>query len=256
MRSIFLDNIALCNEINERVVQHVVHCIETHGRHVEYLKFLQTIVKAEGIAIRKCQDIVMQELVNAGEDVLVFYNDKAGFNQLVDMMKSERQRCDETSALHYHINLVKLLSSCTEGKNVFTEIKCHSLLSLDDIIQVVTHEYCIAEMKEVYINFLSHCFIDTEVEMKEIYTSNHIWDLFENFLVDMATISNATHDRNHADIALENYVTSSVMNLITTFFNSPFSDQSVTVQVKMHNFSVKFSTFFFTTLQRNIFFIT
>lgn len=52
---------------------------------------------------------------------------------------------------------------------MYTEIKCHSLLSLDDIINVVTHEDCIPEVKAAYINFLSHCFIDTEVEMKEIY---------------------------------------------------------------------------------------
>ena len=32
--------------------------------------------------------------------------------------------------------------------------------------------------------------------MKEIYTSNHMWDLFEkSFLLDMAVVSNATHDR-------------------------------------------------------------
>ncbi|XP_035209634.1 inositol 1,4,5-trisphosphate receptor type 1-like isoform X3 [Stegodyphus dumicola] len=233
MRSIFMDNVALCNELSERVVQHFVHCIETHGRHVQYLKFLQTIVKAEGQYIRKGQDIVMQEMVNAGEDVLVFYNDKTSFNHLVEMMRSERQRMDEAGPLQYHINLVKLLACCTEGKNVFTEIKCHSLLSLDDIVQVVTHPDCLPEVKEAYINFLSHCFIDTEVEMKEIYTSNHIWTLFENFLVDMAQVCNATHDRRHADLQLENYVTNSVMNIITTFFNSPFSDQSTTVQKQL-----------------------
>lgn len=60
--SIFKDNLNLCNEVNEKVVQHFVHCIEIHGRHVEYLKFLQTIVKAENQFIRKCQDMVMQEV--------------------------------------------------------------------------------------------------------------------------------------------------------------------------------------------------
>ncbi|KAG8201575.1 hypothetical protein JTE90_011244 [Oedothorax gibbosus] len=233
MRSIFMDNVSLCNELNDRVVQHFVHCIETHGRHVQYLKFLQTIVKAEGQYIRKGQDIVMQEMVNASEDVLVFYNDKTSFNHLVEMMRSERQRMDEAGPLQYHINLVKLLACCTEGKNVFTEIKCHSLLSLDDIVQVVTHPDCLPEVKEAYINFLSHCFIDTEVEMKEIYTSNHIWTLFENFLLDMAMVCMATHDRKHADIQSENYITNSVMNIITTFFNSPFSDQSTTVQKQL-----------------------
>jgi len=39
-----------------------------------------------------------------------------------------------------------------------------------------------------YISFLNHCYIDTEVEMKEIYTSSHMWTLFENFLIDMAMV--------------------------------------------------------------------
>ncbi len=62
MEHIFMNNFQLCSEINERVVQHFVHCIETHGRSVHYLKFLQTIVKAENKFIKKCQDIVMAEV--------------------------------------------------------------------------------------------------------------------------------------------------------------------------------------------------
>ncbi|XP_006741928.2 inositol 1,4,5-trisphosphate receptor type 1 [Leptonychotes weddellii] len=185
MQHIFMNNFQLCSEINERVVQHFVHCIETHGRNVQYIKFLQTIVKAEGKFIKKCQDMVMAELVNSGEDVLVFYNDRASFQTLIQMMRSERDRMDENSPLMYHIHLVELLAVCTEGKNVYTEIKCNSLLPLDDIVRVVTHEDCIPEVKIAYINFLNHCYVDTEVEMKEIYTSNHMWKLFENFLVDI-----------------------------------------------------------------------
>ena len=36
--------------------------IETHGRYVEYLQFLQTIVKSEDTFIRKTQDMVMSEV--------------------------------------------------------------------------------------------------------------------------------------------------------------------------------------------------
>ena len=64
MQHIFMNNFQLCSEINERVVQHFVHCIETHGRNVQYLKFLQTIVKAENKFIKKCQDIVMAEVTS------------------------------------------------------------------------------------------------------------------------------------------------------------------------------------------------
>lgn len=75
--------------------------------------------------------------------------------------------------------------------------------------------------------------------MKEIYTSNHMWSLFEkSFIVDMGIIATATHDREHADTALENYVTGCLMNIITTFFSSPFSDQSTTVQVLYSSISI------------------
>ena len=60
--AIFKDNLQLCSEVSESVIQHFVQCIETQGRHVQYLQFLQTIVKAEGRFIRKSQDMVMKEV--------------------------------------------------------------------------------------------------------------------------------------------------------------------------------------------------
>lgn len=219
-----------------------------------------------------CCDSTLQ-MVNSGEDVLVFYNDRASFQTLIQMMRSERDRMDENSPLLYHIHLVELLAVCTEGKNVYTEIKCNSLLPLDDIVRVVTHEDCIPEVgmpseiictllsyhpnillyplrakkmilfkfccesvnatrlsacmaygcilsvttmflvkvhklvcfcmplqvKIAYINFLNHCYVDTEVEMKEIYTSNHMWKLFENFLVDICRVSHLQHLKKRDD---------------------------------------------------------
>ncbi|XP_037926094.1 inositol 1,4,5-trisphosphate receptor isoform X3 [Hermetia illucens] len=233
--AIFKDNLALCNEVTDKVVQHFVHCIEIHGRHVAYLQFLQTIVKAENQFIRKCQDMVMQELINAGEDVLVFYNDKTSFNQFVAMMRKHDPLTDD-NPLKYHVELVKLLACCTMGKNVYTEIKCNNLLSLDDIVTIICHSDCIPEVKEAYVDFLNHCYIDTEVEMKEIYSSNHVWNLFEkSFLVDInhvinANVPNSASDPSHRSMI--NYVVNGIMNILSTFFSSPFSDQSTIVQTR------------------------
>ncbi|KAL7012797.1 hypothetical protein ACKWTF_015057 [Chironomus riparius] len=226
--AIFKDNMTLCNEVDEKVIQHFVHCIEIHGRHVEYLKFLQTIVKAENQFIRKCQDMVMQELVNAGEDVLIFYNDKSSFNTFMEMMRNyTKGTMEDPSALNYHIELVRLLACCTMGKNVYTEIKCNSLLALDDIVSIVSHPDCIPEVKEAYIDFVNHCYIDTEVEMKEIYSSNHMWNIFErSFLSDIQTVV----DVGPANGKMENYVLNEVMTILISFFSSPFSDQSTALQ--------------------------
>ncbi|XP_056455010.1 inositol 1,4,5-trisphosphate receptor type 2 [Gadus chalcogrammus] len=230
MRHIFMNNFQLCNDISDRVVHHFVHSIETHGRHVQFLRFLQTIVKADGKYVKKCQDKVMTELVNGGEDVLVFYNDRSSFPLLLQMMGCERERSDEGGALAYHNTLVELLAACTEGKNVYTELKCNSLLPLDDIVKVVNDVHCIPEVKTAYVNFVNHCYVDTEVEMKEIYTSNHIWKLFDNFLVDMASVCNSTTERSHADLALEKYVTESVMAIVKGFFGSQFSVNNSNLQ--------------------------
>lgn len=105
---------------------------------------------------QKCLSLDLQ-LVNVGEEVLLFYNDRQSFQTLVSHMQSEEMRNDENSVLNYHINLVQLLALCTEGKNVYTEIKCHSLLPLDDIVRVVTHKDCIPEVKILVYFYLFAC---------------------------------------------------------------------------------------------------
>ncbi|TMS16396.1 Inositol 1,4,5-trisphosphate receptor type 3 [Larimichthys crocea] len=205
VQHIFSNNYQLCSEISESVLQHFIHCLATHGRHVQYLNFLHTIIKAEGKYVKKCQDMIMTELTNAGEDVVVFYNDKASFNVMLELMTESREGVSENSPLRYHISLVELLAACAEGKNVYTEIKCTSLLPLEDVVRVVTHEDCITEVKVAYVNFVNHCYVDTEVEMKEIYTSNHIWKLFEDFTVDMARVCNK-REKRLSDPILEKYI--------------------------------------------------
>lgn len=79
--------------------------------------------------------------------MVVFYNDKASLAHLLDMMKAARDGVEDHSPLMYHISLVDLLAACAEGKNVYTEIKCTSLLPLEDVVSVVTHEDCITEVR-------------------------------------------------------------------------------------------------------------
>lgn len=62
MQHIFLNNYQLCSEISEPVLQHCVHLLATHGRHVQYLDFLHTVIKAEGKYVKKCQDMIMTEV--------------------------------------------------------------------------------------------------------------------------------------------------------------------------------------------------
>ncbi|PNJ68027.1 ITPR1 isoform 11 [Pongo abelii] len=182
---------------NYRVVKEILIrlsklCVQESASVRKSRKQQQRLLRNMGAhaVVLELLQIPYEKLVNSGEDVLVFYNDRASFQTLIQMMRSERDRMDENSPLMYHIHLVELLAVCTEGKNVYTEIKCNSLLPLDDIVRVVTHEDCIPEA------------------------------------------CNNTSDRKHADSILEKYVTEIVMSIVTTFFSSPFSDQSTTLQTR------------------------
>lgn len=75
----------------------------------------------------------------------------------------------------------------------------------------------VMQVKAAYINFLNHCYIDTEVEMKEIYTSSHMWTLFESFFNDIVTVCSATHDRPHADKVESNLSIQAPRSLLQEF---------------------------------------
>lgn len=107
-----------------------------------------------------------------------------------------------------------------------------------------------------YVNFVNHCYVDTEVEMKEIYTSNHIWKLFEDFTVDMARVGVHSvqgplrqsrqrvlssslsvqvcnkREKRLTDPILEKYIINVVFDTISAFFSSPFSENSTSLQVR------------------------
>uniref|UniRef100_A0A8C5BDS4 Inositol 1,4,5-trisphosphate receptor n=1 Tax=Gadus morhua TaxID=8049 RepID=A0A8C5BDS4_GADMO len=223
VQHIFNNNYQLCSEISEGVLGHFIHCLATHGRHVQYLNFLHTIIKAEGKYVKKCQDMIMTEvrLVCANNCVPTLLG-------LLPCCWGSSPAARAPPPL-YHISLVELLAACAEGKNVYTEIKCTSLLPLEDVVRVVTHDDCITEVKVAYVNFVNHCYVDTEVEMKEIYTSNHIWQLFEDFTVDMARVC-LKREKRLTDPILEKYLIHVVFDTITAFFSSPFSENSTSLQ--------------------------
>ena len=64
-------------------------------------------------------------------------------------------------------------------------------------VDIQTSYFFFPQVKTAYVNFVNHCYVDTEVEMKEIYTSPHIWRLFDNFLVDMARVRLCQIEKSH-----------------------------------------------------------
>ena len=239
---IFKDNTLLCNELSERLVQNFVHALEHENvdeSKVPYLEFLQTICIIDGHEMKKCQDIIIAEIINS--DIIHFSTDKTHIDELCLIMQrhhpQSHEELSQEAQIHqhllFHINLIKVLINCTVGKNTFTEIKCHTILSLEDIEKVVTHKNCLIQVKDTYINFLYHCHIDTENETKEIFTQPYIWTIFESFINDIHLVTPGRVEREYSDRLLENYVANNVIEVILGFFNHSQFSQIPSPQVRV-----------------------
>lgn len=193
--------------------------------------------------MKKCQDMIISELMNS--DIMHFSSDKTHIDELCLLMQKHQPQiigdldssASSSNNIHgqllFHINLIKVLISCTMGKNTFTEIKCHTILSLDDIEKVVTNKYCLVQLKDTYINFMYHCHIDTENETKEIFTQPYIWSIFESFILDinLALHSNNMENKQYSDRILQNYIGDNVIEVISGFFGHSQFNQIPSPQV-------------------------
>lgn len=191
-----------------------------------YLEFLQNICVFDGHEIKKNQNMIVDELINSE----ILCSDRLNSDELCLSMQRHYYKVSKLDArlasninlcpaILLHVNIMKLLVNSTIGKNTYTEIKCHSLVSLDDIEKVVKNKYCLVQVKDVYMKFLLHCHIDTENEIKEIFNQMHIWSLFEDLVFDIDSYINNHLQSNENDNLMESYICSNMTEVIVAFFS-------------------------------------
>lgn len=96
------------------------------------------------------------------------------------------------------------MTLCTKGKNETTELKCASFVPIDHIMRVITLNECIIEVKfllfflikiillfkikEVYLNFMLHCYLDTDIELKDVNNAEYLNAIIDNIITDMTIV--------------------------------------------------------------------
>uniref|UniRef100_A0A915CC30 Inositol 1,4,5-trisphosphate receptor n=2 Tax=Parascaris univalens TaxID=6257 RepID=A0A915CC30_PARUN len=223
--AIFKNNRELSQNVPEELIAHVVRLIEHKSRNAIFIEFLQCVVCVYDKEIESSQEKVAQEICSASDEVRVFYSDSASFEQLVRMMQNTPpEELNADHPLRYHIELVRLLAMCTRGKNGTTELKCASQLPMDHIVRVVTSPHCLIQVKDVYLQFMMHCYIDTDAEMKDVYNVDYIEQILGNMLADIQKLRAEGHLLLPGS-ALEKYVCHTVTEVLIRFFEKPFTGQ-------------------------------
>ena len=193
IQKIFAGNRDLCSSVPEKLINHLVNSIGTGGPKILNLQVLKSLAQVDGEPIRETQERILSALSTAETNILVFYNDDVSFKTLVQLMEASENRpvhesTDDLSLedkdLLYHVTLIQLLASCAEGDNTDTAVKCQSLLLLEDIARVLGHPSAILTVKAAYVNFLSHVYAHSEMEIREVASNPILFTIFEKFAAD------------------------------------------------------------------------
>lgn len=203
----------------------MVALIEQKQRNAVFLEFLQVIVASCDKEVEGCQIKVVEEISKASDEVRQFYVDSASFEQLMEMMRAS-QDLDVTHPLRYHIELVRLMAMCTKGKNETTELKTASFMPMDHIVRVVTSKECLVEVKNVYLNFMLHCYIDTDIELKDANNAEYLEAVMDDVISDITKLSHRlrAETRTTPDLmSLERYICHTVTDVLVKLFSKPHS---------------------------------
>ncbi|KAK6041038.1 hypothetical protein COOONC_21458 [Cooperia oncophora] len=99
---------------------------------------------------------------------------------------------------------------------------------MDHIVRVVTSPSCLVEVKTAYFQFLLHCYIDTDAEMKDAYKPEYVDSLLHNMLVDVQKLHSELSSPNPSPntAVLEQYICQTVTEILLKFFEKPYSEQA------------------------------
>lgn len=148
--AIFEDNSELSRHVTKQTIDSYVLAMSTNGtRKISHLNVFRALIKPNGQIQSHAQTMIMDALLSLPDDFLQLYADGNGFKRLVRLMGAaapedvDTSNPYSTSELAFHIELVRLLSICTEGFNVNTEIRCQSLLPLEELSKVCAGCACL-----------------------------------------------------------------------------------------------------------------
>uniref|UniRef100_A0A0N4X5W5 Inositol 1,4,5-trisphosphate receptor n=1 Tax=Haemonchus placei TaxID=6290 RepID=A0A0N4X5W5_HAEPC len=231
--AIFRNNRELASNVSEDLIAHIVNLIEHKSRNAVFLELLQSLVCIYDKEIETSQDKVATEVTARGCAASLFrVFILSNAQQLFSLPRRDRTRPFPSGRIFYdHSNYFRLLALCTRGKNGSTELKCASEIPMDHIVRVVTSPSCLVEVKTAYFQFLLHCYIDTDAEMKDAYKAEYVDSLLHNMLLDVQKLhSELSSPSPSTNIQ---YICLTVTEILLKFFEKPYSE-SAKVDIHAH----------------------
>jgi inositol 1,4,5-triphosphate receptor type 1 len=95
-------------------------------------------------------------------------------------------------------------------------------------MKIFTHNI---QVKSVYLEFMLHCYIDTDIELKDASNTEYIEAIMDNILEDINKLNAMLDARSDSLTTLETYICHTVTEVLVKFFEKPYSAQPIDIRV-------------------------
>ncbi|KCV71988.1 hypothetical protein H696_01395 [Fonticula alba] len=201
---------------------------------------LRTLVSTAGTPIRRNQDIVLAALNSSilpelqqagllpaglaapGQLTAPGFVDLPSLEGVIRLVELSRDGDPVTARLAaerlaLHVSLVHLLADCSTGKNTFAQVRCQSILGIEELVMVLTHPLATMPVKHAYVTFLTAVYINSDIDTKEWIAGPLLWSLLSSVTGDLAGCNRG----RWAAAELTSYCSSSMMHCLGALFCSP-----------------------------------
>ncbi|KAF0991205.1 hypothetical protein HZS_6306, partial [Henneguya salminicola] len=216
-------NMELCNKVPKATISKVASGLNKQS--TSCAKLLKGFTMAGSHIVRKMQDLVMTEIIQIAEELLTEYTKNVGLINYIYELIKRSQSGDQQSIndLNFHAELIELLSNCAIGKNVYTEIKCQNLIPFSECSSIVIDQGVSQEIKNAYLLFVIHAYVDTEVEIKEICNTGIIWNMLDYFSTEITRASLSIKCVSE-DSKKNVFFTELIPTFVTCYFNLKYPE--------------------------------
>lgn len=136
LSAIAINNENIISNHGEEWIRFYFHEINTFGPvSASWLRILGTLVKCNGKAKRDNQVLVMNLLQKSNVSSSTFVESEEGWDERIKLMQGGLG--GDTNKLVFHLEAVKLLTICSEGKNPASEVYAASHISFQTVMRTL-----------------------------------------------------------------------------------------------------------------------
>jgi RyR and IP3R Homology associated/RIH domain/Ion transport protein len=190
---IFRNNLTLCQEVPEKLIDLFIDLIVTEGRQSNFLNFFDVIVEANAEVIPRVQRIVLSKITNPlKKDVLLFMDTQGRFTFSSNLV-SQTDCLDEPFA--YHAKLILILSKSGLSYSSFqaTRAKCQKLLSVPDIFTLLFRKQAYQKLHYPLLKFFYNIYLVPSYDIKLFDQSSEFFE-FVNMKINEIKETPSTPD--------------------------------------------------------------